>query len=93
MNFRKMSSEGLSQLEAQPRISLERLFNLMLRAQKHNLMWIILDECENEFNHRKLHKLTLKEQEKLYNIARDEIASYWHRNEIIEFSTPWETVQ
>ncbi len=58
----------------------------MLRAQHNNLMFLVLDECENTFQHRHIHKLTMQEQRKLHALARDEIARYCHRNE-------WEFVE
>ncbi|MBG6172944.1 hypothetical protein IWQ55_000029 [Labrenzia sp. EL_208] len=82
MTYEKNSSKkGFLQPELQPRVSFEKLLNLMLRAQYNNLMFLILDECENAFHHRHIHKLSLREQKKLHALARDEIARYYHRNE------------
>ncbi|MBG6205411.1 hypothetical protein IWQ49_000055 [Labrenzia sp. EL_126] len=82
MTYEKDSSnKGLLQPVIQPKISYEKFFNLMLRAQRNNLMFLILDECENTFHHRHIHKLSLREQKKLHALARDEIARYYHRNE------------
>ncbi|MBG6161456.1 hypothetical protein IWQ48_003836 [Labrenzia sp. EL_13] len=66
--------------DAQPRVAYDRLFNLMLSAQARGQLFIVFDECENEFEHRNVHTLTLAEQRRLYHIARDELSKVRMRN-------------
>jgi hypothetical protein len=58
----------------QPAVVYERLFNLMYLAHRMERLFVIMDECEDKFDHRDIHRLTLKEQNKLYRLARDELA-------------------
>lgn len=82
----QVESEFL-QLETQPEVFLDKLFNLMRRAHEHGILFIVFDECENEFDHREIHNLSKADQVQLYKIARDEIARHWHRNDWVEIKS------
>ena len=80
---RKKQSNNALQPTVQPTVANEDLFNLMLSMQARGQLFMVLDECENQFDHRDIHTLDLEEQRRLYEIARDEIAkrrmkNLWH---------------
>lgn len=84
MTFKKRRYiDKLLHLEPQPQVGYDKLFNLMLRAFDYGWMFAILDECENEFEHRDIHTLNIEEQRRLYRLARDEVARLCHRNELV----------
>ncbi|WP_395175782.1 hypothetical protein [Roseibium alexandrii] len=58
----------------QPMVVFERLFNLVYLAHRQKRLFVIMDECEDKFHHRDIHRLTLIEQKTLYLLARDELA-------------------
>lgn len=90
---KKRSDKGFLQPNTQPKVYCEKLFNLMLRAQRRNLMFIVLDQCEDNFHHRHIHKLSMRDQKALHRLARDEIARYYHQNELEFEDLPEGTMQ
>lgn len=94
MTYQKKDKDRqLLRHQAQPGVEFDKLFNLMHRADRYGVLFIILDECENEFDHRLIHTLDKEEQKRLYLLARDEMARYWHRNELSYFASPSEPLQ
>lgn len=74
---KKTTPDGSFTPPVQPVVASDRLFNLMYMAHRIRHLFIIFDECENTFEHRDIHLLSVNQQNRLYYRARDEVAKIY----------------